>query len=187
MWKDSITFAATCQKQTWREKSVPQSRVATRQQSPNAQAEIPFEERAPSTPKLQHMSRYPRNSRVSSDGETNCKYRRGLCTTASGGPLPHCPSAQRVSKRKDYRPKIKSKSLSLGRNLDFLSYWWVVEWLLQDAISVPVSPHLFAILHGCELSFHFCWRQEGYTDQKLHTLSNLKLCILRQQKCKNIF
>lgn len=31
-------------------------------------------------------------------------------------------SAQRVSKREDYRPKLKSKSLSLGRNLDFLSY-----------------------------------------------------------------
>lgn len=72
-------------------KSVPQSRVATRQQSPNAQAKIPFEERAPSTPKLQNMSRHPRNSWVSSDGETNCKHRRGLCTTASGGPLPHSP------------------------------------------------------------------------------------------------
>lgn len=172
-------------------KSVPQSRVATRQQSPNAQAKIPFEERAPSTPKLQNMSRHPRNSRVSSDGETNCKHRRGLCTTASGGPLPHSPKdvlqCTEGEQKRGLQTKVKVQELKFGRNLDFLSYWWVVERLLQDAISVPVSPHLFAILQGCELSFHFCWRQEGYTDQELHTLSNLKLCILRQQKCKNIF
>lgn len=52
--------------------------------------------------------------------------------------------AQRVSKRGDYRPKLKSKNLSLWRNLDFVSYQWALEWLLQDAISVPVSPSLFA-------------------------------------------
>jgi len=30
--------------------------------------------------------------------------------------------AQRVSKREDYRPKLKFKNLSLGRNPDFVSY-----------------------------------------------------------------
>lgn len=69
-------------------KLIPQLHVATRQQSSDAKAETPLEQRAPSTSELLKVSGYPTSSGHSPD-RSDCNHSRGLCTATSGGHLPH--------------------------------------------------------------------------------------------------
>lgn len=144
-------LAATCQKQMWREN---QPHVATGQQSSDAKDEIPFEQRAPSTPKVPNVSGYPRNSWISSDNETDCKRSCGLCTATSGGHLPHsledillCAEGEQ-ERGLQTKPEVQELTTwkKPGLCVLLMNTW-------MTSTGCYFCPSMFAIPYGCELSF----------------------------------
>lgn len=83
-------FAATMPKTNVKRKPVPQPLWLPGSTALMPRLRYPLSKRPLYTPKLQSVSRSPRDSRVPSD-QTNCKHPCGLCITASGGCLPHSP------------------------------------------------------------------------------------------------